>query len=551
MTMSNDLLNPNNDQSLVLRTIDILRRRRVLAAVVFTTVLAAAVSFARYLPDLYKSTALLLIERPVSESFVRTAVSGELESRLHVIKQENLSRDRLTNLIERFNLYPEMRQRTSMDDVLNQMRLDIETLPSGPEQLAGRTRTVSMTLSYTGSSRETVADVTNAIAAFYVSQNDRMRSEEAVRTSEFLKAQLDDARQQLTRQEQAMRSYTARYIGEMPQQVGVNLATLERLNAELRMNADRQLATIEQREKLLDGLAETAALTRGTTGGGTTTSDALSDDVLERLKQIEKMQGDLVEMETRFTSRHPDVVTMRERIANLQREVDLQKERETAERRRQQEEQRTAAAGTPSDTVPPQQRRRTLETLDAQLAALQKDEAGIRTQISTYEGRLEVTPERQQDYNLITRDYQAAKDLYDSLLKRYEEAQFAASVETDRQGERFRILEPALAPAGPAAPNRSRLILLGVLLALAMAAIAVIAAEQLDTSFHSVDDLREFTSVPVLATIPRIGRPSIGHRFRTGLAAVSVAGVIALVATLSAYFAQGNEQIVRMLERAG
>jgi polysaccharide chain length determinant protein (PEP-CTERM system associated) len=550
--MSNDLLNPNNDQSLVLRTLDILRRRRVLAVVVFTTVLAAATSFARYLPDLYKTTALLLIERPVSENFVRTAGSGELESRLHVIKQENLSRDRLTDLIERFDLYPDMRRRTSMDDVLNQMRLDIETLPSGPEQVAGRTRTVSMTLSYTGSSRDSVADVTNAIAAFYVSQNDRMRSEEAVRTSEFLKAQLDDARQQLSRQEQAMRSYTARYIGEMPQQVGVNLATLERLNAELRMNADRQLATIEQREKLLDGLAETSALTRGTMGSSVSTADALSDDVLERLKQIEKMQADLVEMETRFTSRHPDVVTMRERIANLQREVDLQKEREATERRRQQEEQqRGATAGAPSDTVPPQARRRTLETLDAQMVSLQKDEANIRKQISTYEGRLEVTPERQQDYNLITRDYQAAKDLYDSLLKRYEEANFAASVETDRQGERFRILEPALAPAGPAAPNRLRLILLGVLLALAMAAMAVIAAEQLDTSFHSVDDLREFTSVPVLATIPRIGRPSVGHRLRMGLTAVSVVGVIALVATISAYLARGNEQIVRMLERAG
>ena len=62
-----------------------------------------------------------------------------------------------------------------------------------------------------------------------------------------------------------MRSYTAQYIGELPQQVGVNLATLERLNAELRMNADRQISTIEQRDKLLDGLADTSALVRATT----------------------------------------------------------------------------------------------------------------------------------------------------------------------------------------------------------------------------------------------------------------------------------------------
>jgi succinoglycan biosynthesis transport protein ExoP len=548
--MARDTFNSTSDDSLVLKATDIIRRRRVLAAVVFTAVLAAAISFARYLPDLYKATALVLVERPVSETFVRLAASNELESRLHVIKQEILSRDRLTALIDRYGLYPELRKEASMEDVLNQMRLDVEVLPSGPEQVSGRSRTVSFTLSYTGASRETVAEVTNAIASFYVNENDRMRSEEAVRTSQFLRAQLDDARAQLSRQEQAMRSYTAQYIGEMPQQVGVNLATLERLNAEMRMNADRQLSTIEQREKLLDGLAVTGGLIARAEGGASV--ESLSQDVIERLKQIEKMKQDLSELEAKFTSRHPDVVVLRERIANLEREVDVQKDRELAERRQRDEtERKAAAAGVASEPLPPQARRRTLEALDAEMDRLTKEEATIRQSIAMYEQRLESTPERQQDYNLITRDYQAAKDLYDSLLKRYEEAQFAASVETDRQGERFRILEPALPPAGPAAPNRVRLMILGFLLALAATAVAVIGREQLDTSFHSVDELREFTGVPVIATIPSIGSTPTASRVRFALATVSVVAAITLVATASAYLARGNEHIVRMLERAG
>ena len=550
--MTRDVLVSTNEESLVLRALQIVRRRRLIAVAVFAAVLAAGVSFVRSLPDLYRATAMLLIERPVSDTFVRTGVNGELESRLHVIKQENLSRDRLTQLITRFNLYPEMRRRTSMEDVLNQMRLDIETLPSGPEQVSGRNRTVSMTLSYTGASRESVADVTNAITAFYVSQNDRMRSEEATRTSQFLRTQLDAARAQLSRQEEAMRSYTAQYIGELPQQVGVNLATLERLNAELRMNADRQISTTEQRDKLLEGAADTSVLVRATTGGSGSTADVLSDDVLERLKQIERMKIELAELEGRFTPRHPDVVTMRERVANLEREVEVQKKREAEQRQRVEEEQRQAAASAaPTDTPPPQVRRRTLETLDGELERLKQEEGKIRQTIATYEQRLEATPGRQQEYSLVTRDYQAAKDYYDSLLKRYEEARFDASVETDGQGERFRVLEPALPPAGPAAPNRFRLLILSVLLALATAAVAVIGAEQLDTSFHSVDEVRSFTSVPVLATIPSIGSAPIGRRVRMAFATVSVIALITLVAAASAYFAQGNEQVVRMLERAG
>ena len=108
-------------------------------------------------------------------------MSGELESRLHVIKQEILSRARLTDLINRFDLYPELRATGDMERALEQVRRDIQVELTGPEQVSGRTKTVAFNLSFTGAKRDTVADVTNAIAAFYVAQNDQMRSEEAAR----------------------------------------------------------------------------------------------------------------------------------------------------------------------------------------------------------------------------------------------------------------------------------------------------------------------------------------------------------------------------------
>src|SRR5262245_9118012 len=58
-------------------------------------------------------------------------------------------------------------------------------------------------------------------------------------------------------------------------------------------------------------------------------------------------------------------------------------------------------------------------------------------------------------------------------------------METGRAGERFRVLEPALPPEGPAAPNRLRLLIMGLLVALAAAGAAVMAREQFDTAFHS------------------------------------------------------------------
>ena len=541
--MARELLASTAEDSLALRVLDILRRRRLLAVGTFAALLAATISFAIYLPDLYRGQALVLIERPVDETIVRSAESapGELESRLHIIKQEILSRDRLLALITRFNLYPKQLKSGSIDDALNQMRSDVEVNPSGPEQVSGKTKTVSFTLNYTGDSAKTVADVTNAIAAFYVQQNDSIRSQSAISTSQFLGEQLAEAKKQLDHQEEGVTQFTTKYTGQLPQQVGVNLATLERMNTQLRLNGEQQIRLIEQREKLLEGLEDPNAITRAEN------SDA-SPEMIERLKQLEKLKTDLAQLQTKFTSKHPDVVRMQEQIAELEQQ---QKQSEAAVEKKRNAEKANADAATAAIQDAQAPRRRTIESIDTELAKAREEETAIRATIGSFEQRLEGAPEREQEFALITRDRQAAKDLYDSLLKRYDEAQLSASMETDRQGERFRILEPALPPEGPSAPNRIRLILMGLLLALAAAVAVVLTAEQFDASFHGVDELREFTSVPVLVSIPPIGPVPLKRRLLTGLATVSALAMIALIATASAYLAHGNDQLARLIGRAG
>jgi len=537
--MIHDPLSPASEESVAVRAWLILFRRRTLAFVVFATVMASAISFAIYLPNLYQASALVLVERQVSEAVVKPSASGELESRLQIIKQEILSRSRLTELVERFNLYPNLRRRGGLEAVLDQSRRDIQVDLTGPEQVNGRTKTVAFRLSYTGEARETVADVTNAIAAFYVAQNDRMRSEEATRTAEFLKGQLIEAKKQLAHHEDNVRSFTSRHVGELPQQTGVNLATLTRLNDQLRLNGEQQLHILEQRERLLEGfLVEQSALTSSVTAPTTFVGDPL-----ELEKRFERLKDELQQAETRSTAKHPDVIRLKEQVAAVERELA---EREAAQQR--------AAASTekppePSRDLPPM-RRRALENLDGELARLKKTEADVRTAIAAFERRLEGMPELQQEFMLLSRDHQASKDLYDSLLKRYDEAQMVESVEVDRQGERFRILEPAVPAEGPAAPNRARLLILGLLLAFAAAGATALIAEQMDTSFHAVDDIRAFTNVPVLAAIPRIGHAGGTRYARLALGTASALAAIAMIAVLSAHLASGNEQLVRLLARA-
>jgi polysaccharide biosynthesis transport protein len=526
-------MTPLPEESPMLRAVEMVRRRRVLALGVFAAVMAAAVSFALFLPDRFRATAIVLVDRPVAESFVRPSVAGELESRLHVIKQEILSRERLKGVIDRFNLYPELRGNGAIEEALSRTRDDIQVEQTGPEQVSGRTKTVAFRLHYAGRDRATVADVTNAIASFYVQQNDHIRSQEAAQTTQFLKAQLDDAKKELDRQEQSVSSYNTRHVGQLPQQFELNLASLDRLNTQLRLNGERQLRAIEERARMADD----AMILDGAATPVTATGEP--DRGRERL---EKLKNDLHNVETQFTSKHPDVQRLKDEIARIERTLPADTETKAA----------PAAPGEAVETVSRlrRSRRQSITALDAELEKLKQEETSLRASIASVEGRLQGMPARQQEFQIVSRDRQAAKDLYDSLLKRYEEAQLVESMEADRQGERFRVLEAAVAPEGPSAPNRPFILLLGVLAAIGLAGAAVVAAEQIDTSFHSLDELKAFTSVPVLATVPAIADGRGRVVWRAAFVSASILIVVGLSATAAAILARGNEDLVRLLVRS-
>jgi hypothetical protein len=95
--------------------------------------------------------------------------------------------------------------------------------------------------------------------------------------------------------------------------------------------------------------------------------------------------------------------------------------------------------------------------------------------------------------------------------------------------------------------------LLGLALSLGLAVVSVLVAEQYDTSFHMLDDLRAFASVPVLASIPRLITDADvrRQRFRFRLAGLWLTVVLALIVGGSYLLAHGNEQLVWLLTRSG
>ena len=189
--------------------------------------------------------------------------------------------------------------------------------------------------------------------------------------------------------------------------------------------------------------------------------------------------------------------------------------------------------------------------VDAELRALKQEEIALRQAIAGYEQRVENVPKRQEEYQALSRDYATTKERYDTLLKRYEEAQLAASLEQARNVEQFRVLDAAIPPREPVAPNRVKVIVGGFIVAIALAIGVVLLTEKLDTAFHTVDDLRAFTTVPTLFSIPLIHTISDGRRQMRRFVLTTASVLIALAAIVAGfhYVATGNEQIARLVGR--
>src|SRR5215471_16096016 len=105
---------------------DVWRRRKWPAILIFAAVCTGAMSVAMFLPNVYQSTATILVERQqVPEAFVQSTVTSGIDVRLQTITQQVLSRSRLESLINRFGLYSERLQVTSLEEVIARMRADI------------------------------------------------------------------------------------------------------------------------------------------------------------------------------------------------------------------------------------------------------------------------------------------------------------------------------------------------------------------------------------------------------------------------------------------
>jgi succinoglycan biosynthesis transport protein ExoP len=110
----------------------------------------------------------------------------------------------------------------------------------------------------------------------------------------------------------------------------------------------------------------------------------------------------------------------------------------------------------------------------------------------------------QQEWQELTLNYQVTQTELQSLLDKKHQAELAASMEQTESGYRIQILDEATIPEAPSKPNLQQIILAWLLLSLGAGVGLVAVKERSDTSFYKIEELEEFTELPVVANISKI-----------------------------------------------
>jgi hypothetical protein len=140
--------------------------------------------------------------------------------------------------------------------------------------------------------------------------------------------------------------------------------------------------------------------------------------------------------------------------------------------------------------------------VDRDSAVKKRDE--LQKKFDDYEKRMVQSPNVERQYRELARGLESAQLKYQEILSKQTEAQVAQNLETERKGEKFTLVEPPQTPEKPISPNRTLIVAVGLLLAIALGFGAVVARESLDASVRGPTDIRQLLQVPALASIPII-----------------------------------------------
>ncbi len=456
----------------------VLRKRRWVLIIAVLVGLAYGVFRAESQPKLYDSYGRIQVRSGSSNEYRVGAVEGysgdassKMLTEIEILKSDSLmlrvcrEMDLANNadFLERKGPVPHSNLddgRTRQSTVHRlQSNLHVTLVP----------KTDIIRLDYSSLNPKLSADIVNQVISDYIQRSYQTRFESSRRVSDFLSSTLEGLKQEVeTSQEQMM---------DLQRRLGI--LAFDPNHNQLSASLD-DLAKAAGAAKLARIIAEAryrviSGMDPDTIEGTIEMTPGTAPAELNQLRaQLAGARANYAQLESSLGPNHPQAKAIKAQIDELVKEIDAEQNRLLVQAKqnyivaRANEDQTTAA-------------------LEAQKADAYK----LRDQLV--------------EYTLRQREFEANRNLYDSLQQRLR----TASVQSGLESLEIDVVDKALPPANPVLQPQSTMILTALVFSILVGIVIAFLMESLDTGLRSIAEIESITELPSLAIIPRARRSSV------------------------------------------
>jgi uncharacterized protein involved in exopolysaccharide biosynthesis len=444
----------------------------------------------------YTSQSLVLVEgQKVPEGVVQPVVTQDLAQRVATMQQQVLGHNRLQPMVERLGL---LKGNRNLDDVIEEIRSGVQIEPvvtdlsqianaSGAKKKPGQGASVpGFYVNYTAPNPKEAQNICNELTSMLLFENQNTREQAAQSTTDFISRQLDEAKRNLDDQDSKLAGFKRQYAGQLPGDAENNLKVLGALNSQL--DANTQTVNRAQQDKAYTESLLAQQLAAWKSSQGSTNPQSLE-------QQLSSLQSQLLSLQARYTDDHPDVIKTKADIKEVKKKLAEMND--------------AAVNGTDKNdkanlSEPPEirQLRLQIHQYGEVLAQAGHEQKRVGDQIRMYQSRVNISPEVEEKYKQLTRDYDTAQKFYADLLAKKSTSEMATDMERRQQGEQMRLLNPASVPDAPSFPNRLLFAGGGLGAGLVVGLGLALWLELRDKSIRTEADVEASLQMPVLVSLP-------------------------------------------------
>src|SRR6266567_5834859 len=314
-----------------------------------------------------------------------------------------------------------------------------------------------MDVSFESTDPQLAARTVNAHIATYIEQNYRSKYEATSQASDWLADQLRDFKIKVQKSEDARIAY------ERQNQIWT-LDDKQNMTTQRLSDINKQFTDAQAERMKKESLYEFAKAGDLDAVPQLDSNSALTD----LLKKRGETSADYADALQQYGPNFPKVLRLKAQMKDIDDNVEKEK-------------------------------KKILDVLESDYREARQRETLLADALNEAKAETNQMAEKMVEYNILKREAEANKALYEGLMTKMKETAISGALRSSN----IRVVDPAMVPATPARPAKTKNVILSFLVGLVGGIGLALLREYLDNTVKTPDDIETLSRLPSLAVVPQ------------------------------------------------